>query len=147
MIKVAFAKMHGCGNDFMVIDGVHQQLELTSKQIQQLSARHTGIGFDQLLLVQKSNHPIAKFKYRIFNADGTEVQQCGNGARCFAVFLRRQNLTSEESVWVETKSGLLHLLIHADGQVTVDMGMPQFSPDQIPSTFPLMFPYLPLITS
>ena len=129
---VKFAKMHGCGNDFMVINAIDQAVELTSALIQSWSNRHTGVGFDQLLLVESATQTDASFKYRIFNADGEEVEQCGNGARCFAIFVRRQGLTKADRFWVETENGLIQLLCHADDQVTVDMGMPQFSPDKIP---------------
>lgn len=132
MTKIQFAKMHGCGNDFMVIDAINQELSLTPELIRQWSNRNMGIGFDQLLLVEPSLDATAKFKYRIFNADGTEVEQCGNGARCFAIFVKRQGLTEEDRFWVETKKGLIQLLRHADEQVTVDMGAPQFAPQKIP---------------
>ncbi len=117
--------MHGCGNDFMLIDAVRQSLVLTPKLIQRWSDRHYGIGFDQLLLVEPAIHPQALFRYRIFNADGSEVEQCGNGARCLAMFIRRQGLTQQADFWVETETGLLINLKCYDDQVAVEMGLPQ----------------------
>jgi len=132
MTQIKFSKMHGCGNDFMVIDAVNQNLQLTSEFIQRWSNRHTGVGFDQLLIVEPTTNENARLKYRIFNADGGEVGQCGNGARCFAAFVKRIGLVDTQQFWVETKYGLLQLCQHADGQVTVDMGFPQFAPKDIP---------------
>ena len=136
MSTITFAKMHGCGNDFMVIDAINQAIDLNSELIRKWSNRYTGIGFDQLLLIEKSTKKETLFKYRIFNADGEEVEQCGNGARCFALFVYRHGLSLEERYWVETKNGLIQLLRHADSQVTVDMGKPQFAPKLIPCTLP-----------
>lgn len=124
--------MHGLGNDFMVIDGVNQSILLNSQQIAEWSDRHQGIGFDQLLLVEKSQNPAALFKYRIFNADGGEVEQCGNGARCFARFVREKGLTDQSLIPVETHAGLLQLTMIDDSRVEVDMGIPNFEPAQIP---------------
>lgn len=132
MTQLRFAKMHGCGNDFMVIDGINQIVHLTPALIQRWADRHTGIGFDQILLVERSLNPQALFNYRIFNADGMEVEQCGNGARCFAIFVQYQGLCADDRFWVETKTGLIQLIRHADDQVTVDLGVPQFDPRKLP---------------
>lgn len=129
---IKFSKMHGLGNDFMVIDGVRQSISLTPEQIKQWSDRHFGIGFDQLLLVEKAQSPQADFRYRIYNADGGEVEQCGNGARCFARFVKDQGLTNKQRIEVETLGGPLSLQIETNGQVTVNMGVPQFTPEAIP---------------
>ena len=126
-----FTKMHGLGNDFVVIDAISQTVELTSEQIRRLADRHFGIGCDQLLLVEKPTDPRAEFRYRIFNADGGEVEQCGNGARCFALFVRQQGLTSNTQISVETAGGLIELMVDGD-MVTVDMGTPDFTPENIP---------------
>lgn len=128
MIK--FTKMQGAGNDFMVIDGITQKFSLTAMQIQKLAHRQFGIGFDQLLLVEPSN--MADFKYRIFNADGSEVAQCGNGARCFVRFVSEQRLTNKSEISVETASGIITPKLEDDGMVTVNMGPPKFSPHEIP---------------
>jgi diaminopimelate epimerase len=129
-----FSKMHGLGNDFVVIDAIHQQVDLSSSQIQFLADRHFGIGFDQLLLVEKASLEGVDFRYRIFNADGSEVEQCGNGVRCFARFVRDNKLTDKELIAVETASGVVYPHIQTDGQVKVDMGQPKFEPEQIPFT-------------
>ena len=122
--------MHGIGNDFMVIDGITQPFRLTPSQIKQLAHRNFGIGFDQLLLVETST--IADFKYRIFNADGGEVSQCGNGARCFVRFLHEKKLTEKTEITVETASGVIMLTLQTDGLVKVNMGAPKFAPNEIP---------------
>ena len=127
-----FTKMHGLGNDFVVIDAVNQPVLLTSGQIQQLADRHRGIGFDQLLLVEKAGSPDADFRYRIYNADGGEVGQCGNGARCFMQFVHENGLSRKDTLQVETAGGPLQLRREADGQVTVDMGIPRLEPADIP---------------
>jgi len=135
-MRLAFTKMHGLGNDFMVVDGISQPLHedqepLPAAEIRRLADRHFGIGFDQLLVVQPSRSG-ADFRYRIFNADGSEVGQCGNGARCFARFVREQGLTNSESIQVETASGLLTLVFGEAGDVQVDMGLPRWHPGDIP---------------
>ena len=130
-MDIQFTKMHGLGNDFVVIDAISQPVALTSQQVQFIADRHFGIGCDQLLLVEKPGDPAAEFRYRIFNADGGEVEQCGNGARCFAVFVRDQGLTSSSVIPVETAGGLIELRIEGD-QVTVDMGIPDFEPESLP---------------
>jgi diaminopimelate epimerase len=127
-----FSKMHGLGNDFMVIDGINQTFIPIASQISRWADRHFGVGFDQLLLVENSEREDALFKYRIFNADGSEVAQCGNGARCFARFIREQGLTSERSIPVETSAGILHLTMIDDERVRVNMGVPEFRPWRIP---------------
>ena len=133
---INFTKMHGLGNDFIVIDGINQALSLTPQQIRQLSDRHFGIGCDQLLLVESATSPGADFRYRIYNADGGEVEQCGNGARCFMRFVRDQGLTEKSHLTVETLGGPLKLIQQADGQVTVDMGVPRLEPADIPFIAP-----------
>ena len=122
--------MHGAGNDFMVIDAINQPVHLTALQIQQLAHRQFGVGFDQLLLVETSQ--IADFKYRIFNADGSEVAQCGNGARCFVRFVVEQGLTNKSEIIVETASGIITPKLDENGLVTVNMGAPKFAPKEIP---------------
>lgn len=124
--------MQGLGNDFVVIDAINQPIELTPKQIQNLSDRHFGIGFDQLLLVEKPVSRNADFKYRIFNADGGEVAQCGNGARCFARFVRDKKLSDKNEICVDTGSGQLLLIFDEDRQITVNMGIPRHRPAEIP---------------
>lgn len=124
--------MHGLGNDFVVIDAINQTIKLNSEQIRFMADRHFGIGFDQLLLVESPIRSNADFKYRIFNADGSEVAQCGNGARCFARFVRERGLTDKDQVIVDTDAGQLGLEIDADGLVKVDMGVPRHEPAQIP---------------
>jgi diaminopimelate epimerase len=132
MIKLKFTKMHGAGNDFVVIDGVRQEIYLTPEQIRLLADRHFGVGCDQVLLVERSQSEEADFRYRIFNADGGEVEQCGNGARCFVRFVHDHKLTSKREIVVETKSGLISPRLEDDGRVTVNMGAPIFEPSRIP---------------
>ncbi|MDR1709739.1 MAG: diaminopimelate epimerase [Candidatus Accumulibacter sp.] len=127
-----FSKMHGLGNDFVVIDGVRQRVSLTSERVRFLADRHFGIGCDQLLLVEKAGRPEVDFRYRIFNADGGEVEQCGNGARCFVRFVHEQGLTDKREICVETMSGVIRPRLEADGRVTVDMGAPVLEPERIP---------------
>jgi len=129
---INFTKMHGLGNDFVVIDAIKQSISLTPEQIQHLADRHFGIGFDQLLLVENPTSTSADFKYRIFNADGSEVSQCGNGARCFARFVRDKGLSAKEEVLVDTNAGQLLLRFDQDGQITVNMGIPKHKPSEIP---------------
>ena len=124
--------MHGLGNDFIVIDAINQSFSPEPKQIRAWARRNTGVGFDQLLIVEEAQSEQAEFKYRIFNADGGEVEQCGNGARCFARFVREQNLTDLKVISVETSSGLIQLEALDDNQVRVNMGVPQFEPRLIP---------------
>ncbi len=131
-MMLSFAKMHGLGNDFMVVDGVSQQIYFTEGQIRKLADRHRGIGFDQLLLIEAPMQPDVDFHYRIFNADGTEVEQCGNGARCLARFVRQMGLTWKHKIRVSTMKGIMNLQLNRNGLVSVDMGVPQLSPDKIP---------------
>lgn len=131
-MRLRFSKMHGLGNDFVVLDGVRQQVSLSPEQLRFLADRHFGVGFDQLLLVEPATQPGVDFRYRIFNADGSEVEQCGNGARCFARFVFDQGLTDKREIRVETKRGVIAPRLEADGQVTVDMGAPRFAPAEIP---------------
>ena len=127
-----FTKMHGLGNDFMVIDMVTQHATLSPRLIRQWSDRHLGIGFDQLLVVEPPGDPDVDFRYRIFNADGSEVEQCGNGARCFARFVQDKRLTAKSRITVETASGLITLHVQQDGQVMVNMGVPRLRPADVP---------------
>jgi len=127
-----FVKMHGLGNDFVVIDAVRQVVDLNPEQVRHLADRHFGVGCDQLLLVEPPVSQDADFRYRIFNADGSEVAQCGNGARCFARFVHEQGLCDKQQVTVDTKNGRLVLWRDEDGNITVDMGVPQHDPAQIP---------------
>ncbi len=129
---IQFSKMHGLGNDFVVIDGVTQKIFLSTEMIKKLGDRHFGIGFDQLLLVEPPYDPEQDFHYRIFNADGSEVQQCGNGARCFARFVRLKGLTNRDRIAVSTMSGRIVLQLEQDNQVTVNMGVPEFEPAKVP---------------
>jgi diaminopimelate epimerase len=124
--------MHGLGNDFMVLDLVSQHAHIQPKHAKQWGDRHTGIGFDQLLIVEAPTNPDVDFRYRIFNSDGSEVEQCGNGARCFARFVLDKRLTVKKRIRVETKCGIIELDVRPDGQVTVDMGPPRLVPQQIP---------------
>lgn len=127
---IKFTKMQGAGNDFIVIDGINQAIQLSPDQIKMLAHRQFGIGFDQLLLVESSK--VADFKYRIFNADGSEVAQCGNGARCFVRFVADQHLTDKCEISVETASGIISPKLEANGLVTVNMGAPRLAPQDIP---------------
>ena len=131
MTALKFTKMQGLGNDFVVLDGVRQRVDLSPAQVRLLADRRFGVGCDQVLLVEKATGD-ADFRYRIFNADGGEVEQCGNGARCFFVFVRDQGLTAKRQLRVETAGGLIVPRQEADGQVTVDMGVPRFAPEDVP---------------
>lgn len=131
-MQLPFTKMQGLGNDFVMLNGVSQSIELSTEQVQFLADRHFGIGCDQLLLVENYDGAEADFRYRIFNADGGEVEQCGNGARCFANFVRDQGLTDKTTIPVMTAGGRIVLNIEADNQVKVDMGVPCFEPEVIP---------------
>ena len=130
--ELLFTKMHGIGNDFVVLDGINQVVNLSSAQVQRIADRHFGVGCDQLLVVEAYAGEEADFRYRIFNADGSEVEQCGNGARCFARFVYDQGLTQKTTIPVMTASGLIVLNIQPNGQVMVNMGLPEFSPERIP---------------
>ncbi len=131
-MQLNFTKMHGLGNDFVVIDAISQQVNLTREQVCFIADRHFGVGCDQLLLVERSDLETIDFKYRIFNADGSEVEQCGNGARCFARFVREKKLTTKNSIVVQTYSGLITLLVTENNEVTVNMGKPDFTPKNLP---------------
>jgi len=133
-MPLKFTKMHGAGNDFVVIDGIRQSVSLSPEQIRLLADRHFGVGCDQLLLVEKARRDDADFRYRIFNADGGEVEQCGNGARCFVRFVHEKKLTGKKEIVVETRSGLISPRLEDDGRVTVNMGAPIFDPARIPFT-------------
>jgi len=135
-MKLKFTKMQGAGNDFVVLDGINQRITLSAAQYQVLADRHFGIGCDQILLVETSSRPDCDFRYRIFNADGGEVQQCGNGARCFVRFVHEQELTPKREIRVETAAGVIVPRLEDDGQVTVDMGPPRFLPAEIPFAAP-----------
>ena len=127
-----FTKMHGLGNDFVVFDAISQSVNLSPAQFQLIADRHFGIGCDQILLVERATRPDADFRYRIFNADGGEVEQCGNGARCFVRFVHAKALSPKTEIRVETASGIIVPRLEPNGQVTVDMGVPRFEPAQIP---------------
>ena len=131
-MSIKFTKMHGLGNDFMVIDGINQNIKLKPAHIAKLAQRNTGIGFDQLLLIERSTHAGIDFNYRIFNADGQEVGQCGNGARCLAVFATHYKLTHKNHLTVATTTTQMSLQINPDKSVSVEMGAPQLNPAVIP---------------
>ena len=138
-MRLKFTKMHGLGNDFVVVDGVRQPLPengppLPAEELRRLGDRHFGIGFDQMLVVQPARKEGVDFRYRIFNSDGSEVSQCGNGARCFARFVRDEELTDKHEIRVETAAGEMTLRVTDDGLVTVDMGAPRWAPQAIPFT-------------
>ena len=131
-MTIKFTKMHGLGNDFMVIDAIHQKINLTIADIALLGRRDIGVGFDQCLLIESSNTSGIDFFYRIFNADGQEVGQCGNGARCLARFVTFYGLTNKKNITIATKTTRMILQINPDETVTVDMGRPNFEPQSIP---------------
>ncbi len=131
-MEISFSKMHGLGNDFVVIDAVRQAVNLTTEQIRFLADRRFGVGCDQVLLVESANQSEVDFRYRIFNADGGEVEQCGNGVRCFAVFVREKGLTDKHRIRVITNSGIVEPEVQANGEVRVDMGKPILDPTAIP---------------
>jgi len=129
---LAFTKMQGLGNDFVVVDATTRPFDLSPAQIRMLADRRFGVGCDQVLVVEPPSGAAADFRYRIFNADGGEVEQCGNGARCFVVFVRARGLTDRREIRVETRSGVIVPRLEDDGQVTVDMGVPRFAPETVP---------------
>ncbi len=131
-MRLKFTKMQGAGNDFVVLDGVRQKVSLSPAQWARLADRHFGVGADQMLLVEPPDTPGVDFRYRIFNADGGEVEQCGNGARCFVRFVRDQGLTSKSVIRVQTMTGVIEPRIEADGRVAVDMGAPVLDAPQVP---------------
>ena len=130
-MKIKFTKMHGLGNDFVIIDGVNQSVQLNQDQLCLLADRHFGVGCDQVLLVEKAKGN-ADFGYRIFNADGSEAEQCGNGARCFVRYVRNKGMTQKDEIRVETTNGLIIPKLENNGEVTVNMGIPKFEPQEIP---------------
>ena len=126
-MKIPFTKMEGAGNDFVVFDSTEKPFELKTEQIRRIASRHFGVGCDQILVVEKPTRPDADFRYRIFNADGGEVEQCGNGARCFVKFVRERKLTAKTEIRVETLGGLIVPRLEDDGEVSVDMGVPRIA--------------------
>jgi len=131
-MQLKFSKMHGLGNDFVVLDGITQTLDLSVEQLRLLADRHFGIGCDQILLIEKPTRSDADFRYRIFNSDGGEVEQCGNGARCFVRYVVDHGLTNKTEIRVETACDIIVPRLEADGTVTVNMGVPRFEPQHIP---------------
>src|SRR3990172_10933652 len=131
-MRLKFTKMHGLGNDFVVLDATREPIALTREQLRWIADRHFGVGCDQILQVEKPRQPGTDFYYRIFNADGGEVEQCGNGARCFMRYVRDHGLTGKREIRVGTSGGVIVPRLEADGQVTVDMGVPEFEPSRIP---------------
>jgi diaminopimelate epimerase len=131
-MKIRFTKMQGQGNDFVVIDAVRQSVELTPERARRIADRHLGVGCDQILVVEKARTPDTDFRYRIYNADGGEVEQCGNGSRCFVRFVLDEGLTTKREIRVETASGVIVPKLEDSGQVTVDMGAPRFDPREVP---------------
>ncbi|MBC3885732.1 diaminopimelate epimerase [Undibacterium griseum] len=131
-MKLKFTKMHGAGNDFVVIDGIHQQVQLTPAQWQRIADRRFGIGADQILVVEPSETAGVDFRYRIYNADGGEVEQCGNGSRAFVRFVTEKKLTDKTAIRVETMSGIIEPRMETDGSITVDMGAPVLEPARVP---------------
>jgi diaminopimelate epimerase len=131
-MKLKFTKMHGAGNDFVVLDGIAQRIDLSSAELRRLADRHLGVGADQILVVERPTRPEVDFRYRIFNADGGEVEQCGNGARCFVRFVRDRGLTTKREIRAETLAGVIAPRLEDDGRVVVDMGAPAFAPTAIP---------------
>lgn len=142
-MKLKFTKMHGLGNDFVVIDAVNQQVSLSPEQLRRLADRHLGVGCDQILLIEKAEGD-GDFRYRIFNADGGEVEQCGNGARCFVRYVHDRGMTDKEEVRIETLSGVVIPKLEEDGEVTVNMGVPKFEPREIPFIAQQRAPTYPL---
>ncbi len=131
-MKIKFTKMHGAGNDFLVFDGIHQQIQFTPEQWKKLADRHFGVGADQMLVVERSTLPGVDFRYRIFNADGNEVEHCGNGARAFVKFVHSKKLIKRTRIKVEIMKGVIELNLEADGNVTVEMEAPILDPAQVP---------------
>ncbi len=131
-MRLRFTKMHGLGNDFVVIDAIRQTVTLDERRVRFLADRHFGVGCDQLLVVERPEAPGVDFRYRIFNADGGEVEQCGNGARCFVRFVHEKGLTDKGEIRVETRSGVISPRLEASGLVTVDMGVPVLEPARVP---------------
>ena len=139
-MRLNFVKMHGLGNDFVVVDRIRQAVDIGPDEVRFLANRRLGVGCDQVLLVEPATRTEAAFRYRIFNGDGNEVEQCGNGARCFARFVRDEGLTGLDEIPVETAAGIIVLRLQVDGQVTVDMGPPRLEPSEIPFDAPQAAP-------
>ncbi len=135
-MRLRFTKMHGLGNDFVVIDAISQRVRLTPEKVRRIADRRFGIGCDQVLLVELPENPDVDFRYRIFNCDGSEVENCGNGARCFAKFVRDRKLTGKNCLKVETSGGNMEIIARDNGMVTVDMGIPGLDPADLPFTTP-----------
>lgn len=135
--RLSFSKMHGLGNDFMVVDATETPIDFSEAEIRRWSNRHFGIGFDQLLVVELTESAGVDFRYRIFNADGSEVQQCGNGARCFAKYVYDKGLTDKTEITVETASGVIVLYVEPNGWIKVNMGAPNFLPESLPFDMPV----------
>ena len=131
-MRIRFTKMHGIGNDFVMIDAISQKVNISGEDARKLADRHFGIGCDQVLVVEPPRNPDMDFRYRIFNHDGSEVENCGNGARCFAIFVQQRGLTSKNAIKVETLGGELNLTVMDDKRVRVDMGVPRLLPSEIP---------------
>ena len=146
-MKLRFTKMHGAGNDFVVLDFTREIFSLSEEQLRRIADRHRGVGCDQILVVEKPRDPSADFRYRIFNADGGEVEQCGNGARCFARFVLDEGLTAKREIRVETASGVIVPKVEASGQVSVDMGPPRFDPREVPFAAAQMRLVYPLVVA
>jgi diaminopimelate epimerase len=144
-MQLQFTKMHGTGNDFVVIDLISQHYKLRSRDVCKLADRHFGVGCDQVLVVEAPQNPQVDFRYRIYNADGNEVEQCGNGARCFARFVREKKLTRKRVISVETTAGIITLRVHPNHEVEVDMGAPEFEPAKIPFAATSRAPSYPLL--
>jgi diaminopimelate epimerase len=144
-MQLQFTKMHGAGNDFVVIDLISQHYTLRLQDVRRLADRHFGVGCDQVLTVEAPQNPQVDFRYRIYNADGTEVEQCGNGARCFARFVREKKLTSKRIISVETAAGIIELRVRPNHDVEVNMGPPEFEPANIPFTAAARAQSYPLI--
>jgi len=134
MTRLAFTKMEGAGNDFVVLDATREPFTLTADQLRSLADRHFGVGCDQVLVVERSTRPDVDFRYRIFNADGAEVEHCGNGARCFVRFVRERGLTTKREIRVEILTGIIVPRLEDDGEVSVDMGAPILDPARVPFT-------------
>lgn len=144
MQVIEFSKMHGLGNDFVVIDAINQNINLTTEQVRFLSNRNLGVGCDQLLLIERPLTSHADFRYRIFNADGGEVEQCGNGVRCFARFVHDKGLSDKDEIAVETNTGIVYPRLESSGEITVNMGAPKLAPESLPFIAPAQHARYPL---
>ncbi|UTA47787.1 diaminopimelate epimerase [Simiduia sp. 21SJ11W-1] len=144
-MRLRFSKMHGIGNDFVMIDAISQKVRLNADKVRKISDRRFGVGCDQVLIVEEPTNPDVDFRYRIYNADGSEVENCGNGARCFANFVRERKLTGKSIIKVQTASGILELRVTQGDQVQVDMGEPVLAPQEIPFNAPSQATHYPLV--